>query len=183
MVAALGNLQVRVMSRGQFDTLRRHQIHERIVRPREMGVDRRHDVLAGVRSGHRQHARMQVAHYVALRTQTAGHDHPAVFGQRLADDLQRFRHRRVDKTTGIHHHQIRRLIRGYQIVTLGSQTSQDLFGIHQRLGATEADKPDLGRTAHGIMHAGGLEMERWRRATGRKPGNLKRCALASQAGK
>ena len=58
VVAALGDLQIRVVARREPDALRRHQIEERIVLRRQVLVHRAHHFLIGVRAGDLQHARM-----------------------------------------------------------------------------------------------------------------------------
>ena len=91
---------------------------------------------------------MGLPHLVFTGPEATGHDHPAVLLQGLADRLEGFLHRRVDKAAGVDHHQIGGFVGGRDLVTLGPQLSQDAFGIDQGLRAPQADEPDawgLGR--------------------------------------
>ena len=76
-------------------------------------------------------------------TEATGNDYPAVFMQRLIDRLHGFLHRGIDKTTGIDDHHIRLPLIGDDLITLGAQPGQDLFGIHRGLGAAQADETNL----------------------------------------
>lgn len=66
MVAALGNLQIRVMLGRQPHADIRHQVDEGIVRLGQVGMHRAHHLVGGVRAGHGQDRRMRVAHHIAL---------------------------------------------------------------------------------------------------------------------
>ena len=69
-------------------------------------MDGVHHLLRGMRAGHGQHPRVHLAHHIAailagLGAQAAGDDDAAVFGQRLANGVQAFLHRFVDKAAGV----------------------------------------------------------------------------------
>jgi len=108
-----------------------------------MGMNRGQHFVAGMRASHRQDARMPITHRVAFRAQTAGDDDFAIRPQRLANRVQRFGYCSVDKAAGIDHHQISSFIARRNAVTFSAQSSQNLFGIDQSLGAAETDKADL----------------------------------------
>ena len=105
MVAALGDLQVRVVPRRQLDAGRRHEVGVRIVRLRQVPVHVIEHLARRMRPGDRQHLRMhlrdQVLAAVAARAEAAGDDDLAVFGKRLADRVERFLHGGVDEAAGV----------------------------------------------------------------------------------
>jgi hypothetical protein len=146
VVAALGNLQVRVMPRRQLDALRRHQVQERVVRRRQVLVHRRHHLLVALRPCGLQHLRVLRADEIGFgRAQAAGDDDLAVLRHRLADGVQRFMDGGIDEAAGVHHHEVGVLVGRRDLVTLDLELGQDALGIHQRLGTAEADEADLGR--------------------------------------
>jgi hypothetical protein len=132
--------------------LRRHQVHERIVRLGQVPVHRLHHLVGGVRAGHGQHAGVHLPHQVATalalaRAQATGDDHLAVLGQRLADGVQAFLDGVVDEAAGVDDHQVGAGEGLGGLVALGAELREDQFGVGQRLGAAQADKADLGRRA------------------------------------
>ena len=143
MIAAFGNLQVRIVFRRQLDALRRHQVGERVMRFRQMRMHRRHHFLHRMRAGHRQHLRMRRAHHIAFGAQAAGDDHATVRGQRLADRIKRFLHRRVDEAAGIDHHQIGAFVGWRDAISFGTQLGQYLFGVDQRFRAAQRHESHL----------------------------------------
>ena len=150
VVAALADLQIRIVARRELDALRRHQVHEGIVRLGQVGVHRLHHLMGGVGTGHRQHAGVHLAHQIATAlafagTQAAGDDDLAVRGQGLTDGVQTFAHRIVDEAAGVDDHQIGTGKGLGSLITLGAELREDEFGIGQGLGATQADEADLGR--------------------------------------
>ena len=145
VVAAFGDLQVGVVARRELDPLRRNEVGERIVRPRELRMHRAHHLLERVRAGHREHARMGAGDDVALGAEAAGHDDAAVLLQRLADRIEGLLHRGVDEAAGVDHDQVRALIGRRDRVALGAKPGEDALGIDQGLRAAERDESDLGR--------------------------------------
>ena len=105
--------------------LRRNQVAVGVMRLGQVLVHHLHHFIGGMRAGDRQHLGMRIFHHIAFCTETAGDNHLAVFLQRFADGVERFFHRAVDKTAGVHHHQIGVLITAGDDVTLGAQTRQD----------------------------------------------------------
>ena len=89
IVAALGDLQIGVVARRELHALRRHEIEERIVRPRHRLVHLRDHRLVLMRAGDGEHAGMARADAVGLDAETAGDDDAAVLGQGLADRRKR----------------------------------------------------------------------------------------------
>ena len=61
VVAAFGDLQIRVVPRRELDALRRDEVDERIVRLGQVRVHRLHHFVGRVRAGHREHLRMRLA--------------------------------------------------------------------------------------------------------------------------
>ena len=78
------------MTRRELDALRWDEIDERIVRLRQVRVHGRHHLVRRVRARDGEHLRVRVANEVAafLGAEAAGHDHLAVFVQRLADRVE-----------------------------------------------------------------------------------------------
>jgi hypothetical protein len=147
VVAALGNLQVGVVARRQADALRRHEVGERVVGRGQVLVHRRHDLLVGVRPRDAEHAGMPRADGVRLRAEAAGDQHLAVGRHRLADRLERLLDRVVDEAAGVDHDEVGVLVGRDGLVTLRAQPGEDALGVHERLGAAEADETDA--TIHG----------------------------------
>ena len=90
MVAAFGNLQIRVMARGEFDSLRRNQIDIGVVRLRQVLVHRLHHAFGVVRAGDREHRGMHLGDDALFRAEAASDHHFAVLGERFADGIERF---------------------------------------------------------------------------------------------
>ncbi|MNN43050.1 hypothetical protein D3C81_1572660 [compost metagenome] len=145
MVAAFGNLQVGVVARGELDSLRRHQVDQRVV----LGL-RRHHFMDGVdhllvllRTGDGQYARVHIADAVFGHTHAAGNDDLAVFGDGFADGVQRLGLGAVDEAAGVDHHYVGILIGGHDLVALHAQLGEDSFGIDGCLGASKAYESDF----------------------------------------
>src|ERR1019366_9882296 len=151
MSAALGNFHVSVMFRREADSLCRRQVHIGIMRVGQMLMYRRHHFIGGVRAGNGEHFWMRLFHHIALRTETTGDDHLAVFRQRLTDRIQRFFHRAIDEAASVHHHQIGILITAGNQIPLGAQAGEDVFRIHSRFRTTERDEADFGKVI-GFTH-------------------------------
>ena len=87
VIAAFRDLEVGVVFRRELDSLGRDQIDERIVRLRQLHVDRVHHFGRRVRAGHREDFRVRPLDERAAvpGAEAAGDDDLAVLGQRLAD--------------------------------------------------------------------------------------------------
>ena len=157
VVAAFTDLEVSVVARRQLDaslttelgTLLRHQINKRVVRLGHMQMHCVHHLLRGMRASDGQHAGVHLPHQVAALTagagtQAAGDDDLAVGGQRLANGVQAFAHRVIDKTAGVDDHQVSAGKGFAGLVTLSTELGEDQFAVGQRLGAAQADKADFG---------------------------------------
>jgi len=144
MIAAFGNLQIGVVLRRELDAdiviATRHQVDEGIVPLRQRRVHGAHHAGVILRPADRQHIRVHRADLLRALAETTGDDHLAVFGQRLADGVERFGHCRVDETAGIDHHHIGGIVARHNVVTLRAQLGEDALGIDQRLGAAETDE-------------------------------------------
>ena len=136
VITAFRNFQIGIVARGELDASSRHQVHERIVRLGQVLVDVVHHLAGGVWAGHGQHRGVHVGDHLAVvaRAQTAGDDHLAVFVQRLADGVQRFGHGRINKATGVDHHQVGAIVAGGDFIAFGAQSGEDVFRVNQRLG-------------------------------------------------
>src|SRR5690606_17274571 len=155
VVAVFGNLQVGVVLRSELEAIVREQVDEGVVPGRHRRVHGLHDAAVVLRSADREHARVRLPdHFLAL-AEAAGDDHLAVLGHRLADRVQRLGHRRVDEAAGVDHHYVRGLVAGHQFVAFDPQLGEDALGVHQRLGAAEADESDFGGGGHREESAGG----------------------------
>ena len=144
IVAAFGNLQIRVVPRRKLDAFRRHEIEEGVVPWRERAVHRRDHALVLLRPGHREHVRIGFGDLLRLGAHAAGDDDFAVLIERLPDRGQRFRLGAVEKTAGVDDHQIGAGVRPGKLVALGAQPRDDAFAVDQRLGAAERDEAHRG---------------------------------------
>ena len=102
VVAAFGDLQVRVVPRRELDALRRHQVDERIVRL-AAGARAPRCITSSVACGPVTASTCGCVslHDVALGAEAAGDDHLAVLGERLADRVERFLDGGVDEAAGV----------------------------------------------------------------------------------
>jgi hypothetical protein len=145
VVAALGNLQVGIVARGELDAAGRNQVLEGVVWLGQRAVHRLHHLVECMRPGHRKHLGMGLAHDVALGAEAAGDDDLAVFRQRLTDCLERFLHSGIDEAAGVDHHHVGIVVAADDAVAFGAQLGQNAFGIDRRLGAAERDEADSRR--------------------------------------
>ena len=106
VVAALGDFQIGVMRRRQAQAGARHKLQEGRVRGGGRGVDRVHDGVVLMRAGHGEHVGERLADALVLDAEAAGDDHAAIFRHRLADRFEAFGLGAVEKSTGVHHHDI-----------------------------------------------------------------------------
>ena len=96
----------------------------------------------------------------AFRAQAAGDDHPAILGHGLADRIQALGLGTVEKPASIDQHHVGPVIARRDLVALGAEPGEDALGIDQRLGAAEADDPDLGSGLGGTvqgLHGGAIK--------------------------
>lgn len=153
----------------------------------QVQVHRIHDLLCRMRSGHRQHAGVHLAHQIAavvprLCTEATGHDHAAVFSQCLADRVQALLDGIVNKAAGVDDHQIGAFKCFGGLVTLGIELREDQLGIGQRFGAAEADKTDAGRRSFGGGHRGGKDLAHAPIVSERRTGHGRGCAAGAAGG-
>src|SRR5882724_7347585 len=144
MVAAFGDLQIGKVFWRELDALWRHQVRERVVRPRQMIVNRAHDLVGGVGAGDRKHLRMRLPDHVALSAEAAGDDDLAVLGERFTDGIKRLFDCGVNEAAGIDHDQIRVLVAGGNEVALRAKLREDALRIHQCFRAAERNETDSG---------------------------------------
>ena len=144
VIAAFGDLEIRVVLGRQLDPLRRNEIQKRIVLGRQRLVHRAHHARVILRAADRKHVRMSLADQIGALTEAAGHDDLAVFLQRLADRVQRFGDGRIDEAAGIDDDDVRRIIRRHDIVAFDPKLGENAFGIYESFRTAEADEADLG---------------------------------------
>jgi hypothetical protein len=147
MVAAFGNLEVRVVRRRQFYARAGNEVGIGIVRLRQVLMDRAHDGGGVVRTGDGEHRRVRLPNHAVLGAQASGDHHLAVLGERLADRIERLLDRGVDEAAGIDDDQVGAGVARGSGVALGAQLREDALGVDQRLGTTEGDEPDSRVTA------------------------------------
>ncbi|EPX87276.1 hypothetical protein ruthe_00674 [Rubellimicrobium thermophilum DSM 16684] len=106
VIAALRNLQIAVMARGQPHGLGRQQVDEGVGTRRHgrMNGVQHLFVLMGPRHG--QNPGMRSGDVVRLGPEAAGDDHPAVALKRLADGLETLGLGTVEKAAGVDDHRI-----------------------------------------------------------------------------
>src|SRR6185312_5352522 len=160
VVAAFGNLQVRVVLRGELHSHRvvtsgvktpeRPDVEELVALGRQRLVHRVHHAGVVLRAADRKHVGVGLADQLRALAEAAGDDLLAVLVERGADGVQRLLHRRVDEAAGVHHHRVGLAVAGHDLVALHLELGEDALGIHQRLGATETYEADLlGGLGHG----------------------------------
>ena len=103
------------------------------------------DLFVLLRACDSQNAWVNRANHGLFDTHAPGHDHATVFSNGLADRVERFGFRAVNKTTGINHHNVGIVIVGNDLITLRAQQREDTFRVDKRFGTTETDKTDFWR--------------------------------------
>jgi hypothetical protein len=83
-----------------------------------------------------------------LRTETSRDNHPTIFGERFTDRVEAFAHGVIDKTAGIHDHEIGIPVVWCDLVTVRTQLRQDQFTIDKRFGAPKRDKSNAWHLRH-----------------------------------
>ena len=149
------------MARRQFYALGWHQVGIGVMRwrVRHVLVYGTDHLFIGGRPGHAEHFRVQLADGIGIGpfAHTAGHDHPTVLAQGLANGIQRLLFGAVDKTAGIDHHELCIFVGRYNVVAIQFELGQDTLGVNQGLGAAQADEANgfLVGVAHAVS-CGGL---------------------------
>ena len=145
VVAAFGDFQVGVVARRQLESGGRDEVEVGIVfRFRQMLMHRAHYRFIGLRPGNGEDVRAVFADEVGLDAKTAGNDDFAVLPQRLADGVERFGDRFVDKAAGIDDDEVGVVVTVGDGVAVGADLGEDALGIDQRFRAAEADEADGG---------------------------------------
>jgi hypothetical protein len=101
VVAALGNLEIGIVSRRQPDTLWRDEVEIRIVWTRQVLVHVTEHFFVRMRARDAEHARMSRTYGLRFRTQATGHHDLAVACQCFADRVERLVDRVVDESAGV----------------------------------------------------------------------------------
>jgi hypothetical protein len=144
VIAALGNLQVRVMARCELDPLRRHEVEKWVVLRRRSLVHGGQHALVLLRSRDGQDLWEALADRFGLRTHAAGDDHSAVLGHCLPDRAERLGLRGIEKAAGVDDDDVGPVVTLRELVSLSTQLRDDALGIDQRLRAPERNERDLG---------------------------------------
>ena len=142
IVAAFGNLQIRVVARRQLDAFGRHQVDERVVRRRRRAMHRLDHALVLLRAGDGEHVGEFRGDLLRLRAHAAGDHHLAVLGHRRADGLERLRLRGIEEAAGVDDDEVGARMLARDLVALRAQRREDALGIDQRLRAAERDVGD-----------------------------------------
>ncbi|CDE48212.1 putative membrane-associated oxidoreductase [Sutterella sp. CAG:351] len=147
IVAAFGNLKVRVVLRGQTDTAARNEIEVRRVRSRKVLMHELHHILLFLRSQNAEHRGVPLHHEirpvrVLLPAEASHHDHAAVFTGRFGDRAEALLNRLVDEPAGIHDHEIRIPVVIDDRIAFAPELRNDALGVDKRLGAAKGHKTD-----------------------------------------
>jgi hypothetical protein len=152
MVAALGDLQIAVMPRGELEPAFGDEIEERARRHRGGGVDRADDLFVLMRAGDCEDARELRADHLRFLAHAAGDDDATVLGDRLADRFERFFLGGIEEAAGVDQHDVSPRIIGRHGIAIGAQLGQDPLAIDQILGTAERDHADLRRGGECCCH-------------------------------
>ena len=145
VVAALGNLEVAVMARGQLDVGQGWGTRS----TNGPCVGGAASCTASTTSSYwcapviARTCGKRARIVVRLLAHAAGDDHPAVLGNRLADRLEAFLLGAVEEAAGVDQHDVGAGVVGAHRIAVGAQPGQDALGIDQRLGTAEADHADF----------------------------------------
>ena len=143
MVAALRNLQIAVVARGQLDVGLRDQVDIGPLAGRGVRMHCIDDLFVLMRAGHCQHLRMRGADRVGFFAHAAGHDDAAVLRDRLADRLQALFLGGIEEAAGVHEHHVGPGIIGAHRIAVGAQPREDALAVDQCLGTAEGYHADL----------------------------------------
>ena len=159
MIAALRDLEIAVMARGQLDVLfgrLRDEVDKRPLARRRVLVHRFDDLFVLMRAGDREHLRVRGADGVGFLAHTTGDDDTAVLIDRFAYGSKALLLGAVEEAASVDQHHVCASVVGAHRIAVCAQASEDAFGIDQRLGAAERDHADalLVRERGGRVHMG-----------------------------
>ena len=152
VVAALGNLQIAVVTRGELEARLGDQVEERRGHRRRGLVHRLHHLLVLVRAGDREHLREARADDLGLLAEAAGDDDAAVLRNGLADRLEALFLGRIEEAAGVDQHHVRARIIGRHVIAFGAQLGHDPLAVDQILGTAERDQAH----ARGLRESDGV---------------------------
>ncbi len=110
-------------------------------------MHRGHDGFVLMRAGDREHVRVRVANRLGSGAEAARHDHAAVFGECLADRVERLLARAVEKTASVDDDDVGARIVGGGLVALCSQRLERMRSEStSAFGQPRLTKPILGTT-------------------------------------
>ena len=146
------------MARSQLDVRVRRlrdQVDERALRWRCGFVHGLDHGFVLVRAGDGQHGGELRADQLRFAAHAPGHDHAAVFGNRLANRGQAFFLGGIEEPAGVDQHDVGPGIVRAHGIAIGAQPGEDAFAVDQRLGTAQADHADFTRFRNLDCHGRG----------------------------
>ena len=162
VVAPFGDFEVGEVARRQLDAGREHvavtgiftdrartrcgagqQIGEGMLGHRQQLAHMLHHVVHRLRTRDGGDFGVAFADLLGPLTQATRHDDFSGGVQRFANRREAFLHGGRDKAAGVDNHGVGLIVTVGDLVALHPQLGQDALGIHQRFGATQADKTDF----------------------------------------
>ena len=141
MVTALGDLEIGVVRRRQLQS--RSGCFKSLGKGlRGRGAHGADDRVVGLRACDGGKIGKPLADQSRLSAHATGHDHGTARGLRLSDGVEAFLTRRVEESAGVHDDGVGVRIVADRLISLTTKPCQDPLGIHQRLGAAQADHAD-----------------------------------------
>jgi hypothetical protein len=98
-----------------------------------MLVHRGHHAFGVVRTGDGENRRVDFGNDAFLCAEAAGDDYFAVFGERLADRVERFLDGGVDEAARVDDDEVGVVVRGRGDITLRAQLREDALGVDESL--------------------------------------------------
>ncbi len=152
MVAPLGNLQIAVMARCQLQPAFGDQVQKGIGGNGGCLMHRADDFLILMRARDGEDIGEFGADDVGFLAHAPRHDDAAIFGQRLANRLQRFFLGRIEEPAGVDQHHIGARIVRRQGIAIAAQLGEDPLAVDQVLGTAKRYHADLRRGGEGRCH-------------------------------
>ena len=143
VITAFGNLQIAVMAWRQRNCTCREQINIRVGLGWHGRMHRVQHLFILMWPRNRQHLGMRAGDIIGVGAKTARDQHFAILAKRLANRFKAFGLGTVKKPTGIDDNRIRAGIIRRDAITLGPQSRQNAFAVHQRFGTAKTDHTDI----------------------------------------
>ena len=142
VITAFGNLQVTVMAWRQRDCTCREQINIRVRLGWHGRMHRVQHLFVLMRPRNRQHLGVRASDIIGISTKTARDQHFAILAKRLTNRFKAFGLGTVKKPTGVDDNRIRAGVIRRDAITLGPQSRQNAFAVHQGFGTAKTDHTD-----------------------------------------